>query len=424
MFYLKVVIVTLTGMVLWVAFLGATSLYGWWHEPIAPTGDVQAFAEQARALIEDKIEKNNHGNAALVLIEAGEIAVEYYTSTKAEIDRETLFPTASMSKWITAVGVMKLVEEGKVDLDAPVNDYLRRWKLADTEFSADQVTVRRLLSHTAGLTDGLGFGDYLPDELVPSIEESLASPRASSGKRVIIAPGSMAGEFDYSGGGYLILQLLIEEVSGEDFSDYIQQAIFQPLGMSRSTYEYSAGRHNVSDSYDDTGKKAILYRYAASGATGFSSTAGDLARFAQAHLPGSGVPPPVDQSTLQAMRDPHAALQSIDVWGLGTMLYAPSRSDFVFGHDGGNEPAINSAARINPETGDAFIMLVTGHKNLASTLGFHWVFWQTGLPDYLSIGVMLEEVVVAMILGCVLILALGILFVWRRKAQPSTPSTT
>jgi CubicO group peptidase (beta-lactamase class C family) len=420
-FYLKVVIATLATMALWVIFLGITSLYGWWHKPLAAAGDLPAFAEQAIALIGEK----SRGNAALILIEAGEVVVEHFDSKNMEVDRETLFPTASMSKWITAVGVMRLVEEGKVDLDTPVNDYLSRWKLSDAEFPADQVTVGRLLSHTSGLTDGLGFGDYEPDEVVPSIDDSLINPRASSGVAVTIAAGQIPGEFEYSGGGYLILELLVEEVSGQDFATYIQQEIFQPLGMSRSTYQYLGAMDNVSDSYDEFGERATLYRYAAKGATSFSTTSGDLVRFVQAQLPGFVGQAPLSEVTRQAMREPQASLFGIDIWGLGTILYAPtSGGDFVFGHDGGNEPAINSAARINPETGDAFIMLVSGHKNLASTLGFHWVFWQTGLPDFRSIGVMLEGVVSAMIVGCLLILALGIFFVWRRKAHASATSPT
>ena len=86
------------------------------------------------------------------------------------------------------------------------------------------------------------------------------------------------------------------------------------------------------------------------------------------------------------MREPHATSRGIEVWGLGTILYAPSASeDFVFGHDGANEPAYSATVRVNPDSGDGIVVLSTGSQTLASALGAHWVFWQTGLPDFFSI---------------------------------------
>jgi CubicO group peptidase (beta-lactamase class C family) len=170
------------------------------------------------------------------MIEDGKLNREYYSSANDLIDKDTVFSTASMSKWLTAVGVMKLVENGELDLDTPIADELTRWSLPASEFDNNEVTTRRLLSHTAGLNDGLGFGDYRPEEPVPTLEQSLAKPRASTERDVNMAvqlpPGS---EFIYSGGGYLILQLLVEEVSGIPFEDFIQKEIFDILPMDRST---------------------------------------------------------------------------------------------------------------------------------------------------------------------------------------------
>ncbi len=76
----------------------------------------------------------------------------------------------------------------------------------------------------------------------------------------------------------------------------------------------------------------------------------------------------------------------VDIWGLGTVLYAPTdHGGHIFGHDGANEPAISATVRINPKTEDAIIVLATGSRALASQLGAEWVFWQTGLPDILTI---------------------------------------
>ena len=142
----------------------------------------------------------------MILIEDGLIVRRFY---KGGVDKDTLFPTASFSKWITALAVMSLVEKDLVDLDSPVSSYLTRWQLPNSEFDNKGVTVRRLLSHTAGLTDGLGFGDYHSGEVLPSTVAELSNPRASNKEDVTIMVGREPGsEFLYSGGGYLILQLL------------------------------------------------------------------------------------------------------------------------------------------------------------------------------------------------------------------------
>lgn len=410
MSYAKIVVVTLLALGLWAAVVLVGALFGWWRQPVAPTGDAQAFMHAAI----DMIEEGNRGNTALVLIEDGAIWGEHYSTSADPLDRNTVFSTASASKWITAWGVMKLVEERKLDLDRPVEDYLTRWHLPPSQFDNRGVTARRLLSHTAGLTDGLGFGDYQPDEVLPTLEQSLANPRASSGESVAIAVGIEPGsEWQYSGGGYLILELLVEEVSGETFEAFIQHAILQPLGMTRSGYRYLGDVESSSKSYDQEGRPATTYRYASKAATAFTTSAGDMARFVLAQFPVV-TDKPLAQATIDAMREPHATLHGIDVWGLGTILYAPVASgDFIFGHDGANEPATSASVRINPDTGDGIIVLVTGSQTLPSVLGSHWVFWQTGLPDFLSIPGEIQRVVPVLLGGALVILLVAIFIAWR-----------
>src|SRR5690606_13490766 len=103
-------------------------------------------------------------------------------------------------------------------------------------------------------------------------------------------------------------------------------------------------------------------------------------------------------------------------WGLGTVLYAPTDGgDFVFGHDGVNEPAVNASVRVNPDTGDAIVVLVTGSQTLASELGGHWVFWQTGLPDFFSIPGEIRRVVPALLGGALLIVLVAFAAARRRR---------
>jgi len=309
---------------------------------------------------------------------------------------------------------MTLAEDNLIDLDSAVSRYLTRWQLPDSEFDNDQVTIRRLLSHTAGLTDRLGFGDYRFEEDIPILEEELRHPRASSGTDVAIAVGIEPGaEFLYSGGGYLMLQLLVEEVSGLRFEDYIQSKIFDPLEMDRSTYTSINETDNVSSSYELDGTVAQSFKYASAAATGLASSSSDLAKLAKAILSaddGALLKP----STIEAMREPHGFVLGAGIWGLGTILYAPSsKSDYVFGHDGSNDPAINSTVRLNPDTSDGIVLLVSGHPSLASNIASEWVLWQTGYPDFLQTERALKSGVIPFLVGSAFLLFA--IFLWSRK---------
>ncbi|MEM1205405.1 MAG: serine hydrolase domain-containing protein, partial [Acidobacteriota bacterium] len=407
MHYLKIALLTLAALVLWTVLVVYGALDGWWLRSMAPAGDATAFMDAAI----ERIERDGRGNLALVLIEDGEVFDEHFAFQDQEIDRDTLFPTASLSKWITAWVVLGLAQDGRLDLDRPVSTYLTRWSLPPSDFDNDGVTGRTLLSHTAGLADGLGFGDYLPGETVPSVEASLANPRASSGEEVAIAvarpPGS---EWQYSGGGYLILELLVEEITGQSFEDHVRSAFLDPLGMSRSTYDDLDGLDNVTVPYDAEGRAVTHNSYASKAATGLASTAADLTTLVLAQLndPAS-LPGGLDGETVRAMREPHGRSFGADIWGLGTILYAPTGDgDHVYGHDGQNEPAVNAAVRIHPGSRDGILVLTSGRPSMATDLGFEWVAWQTGLPDVLGFGGVIEEAIRIVLGGGVVILVLGV----------------
>lgn len=412
---LKPVGLALLAVFVWCVVLTGGALFGWWKQAIAPADDAQAFVQAAIRLID----AGNRGNTAVVLIEHGVVSTEYYSTVADPIDRDTVFATASLSKWITALAVMKLVQQGKLDLDRPVEDYLTRWRLPESAFSSRDVTTRRLLSHRAGLVDGLGFGDYRLDETLPTLEQSLSNPRTSDGRpaatiRVGVEPGS---EFRYSGGGYLLLELLVEEISGVRFEAFVQREIFEPLGMQRSGYGDLASITRSAKSYYPDGQPAPIYHYASKAATGLGTSANDLAILARATL-GSIEDGPLTMETVASMRVAEASSMGVGIWGLGTILYAPTDDgDMVFGHDGVNEPAISATVRINPDTADAIVVLATGSKTLASQLGGEWVFWQTGLPDTLSIPAEIRRVMPWLIGGVSGIVLVTTIVVWRSRRR-------
>jgi CubicO group peptidase (beta-lactamase class C family) len=421
--FLLVLLSSIVGLVLWTALVVIGTLDGWLHESLAPVGDVRAFMDAAV----DEIDANRRGNVAFVLIEDGQKYDEYFASVGEPVDGDTLFQVASLSKWITAFGVMALVEEGKLDLDVPVSNYLTRWELPDSQYDNNGVTVRRLLSHTAGLTDGLGYAGFAPGTDVQALEDSLtraadASPGADGRVRVGHAPGTT---WQYSGGGYTLLQLLIEEVTDGTFESYLQRAVFKPLGMSRSTFQIDENNtSNLAVLYDVDGTPAVHYRFTSLAATSLYTTTSDLTRFIQAHLPGPNGEPVgrgvVKAETLKQMRQPHASQMGFDIWGLGTILYAPNDAGFVVGHDGNNEPAINTAARLNPETGDGIVILETGNELLATTLAGEWVFWQTGKRDFLMVTLAVNRTITMIVAGWVVILLAGFLIGWRLRRAGKT----
>ncbi len=421
-----IVLCTVLALAVWTAVVVAGALEGWWRQRLAPSGDTRAFMDAAIA----EIDRTRRGNVAFVLIEDGQVFDEHFTSAGQPVDRDTLFQVASMSKWITAWGVMTLVEAGRLDLDAPVSTYLTRWSLPTSAFDNGGVTVRRLLSHTAGLTDGLGYGGFAPGQLVQPIVASLtraadASPGADGAVRVGIEPGSA---FKYSGGGYTLLQLIIEEVSGQSFNDYMRGAVFVPLGMTRSTYNLEdASTTNVAEFYDVDGTPAIHYRFTSLAATSLYTSAADVTRFIQAHAIGSSGEPAgrgvLAPRTLEEMRRPHASQLGADIWGLGTMLYAGNNAGgFVIGHDGNNDPAINTAARLDPATGNGVVVLETGNRLLATTMAGEWLFWRTGNVDFLTLTIEAESLLEVLAAGWIAILLAAAIVGWRSRRAAARSS--
>ncbi len=148
----------------------------------------------------------------------------------------TLFAAASISKPVTAMGVLKLVDEGKINLDVDVNQYLKRWKIPENQFTAQKkVTVRELLSHTSGIGTHNG-AIYDPSQPLPTIIQVLngEKPAKTVPVRVEAVPGS---KFAYSNGGYLVLYLLVEDVSEEPFAKFMEQNVLKPIGMNDSTFD-------------------------------------------------------------------------------------------------------------------------------------------------------------------------------------------
>lgn len=401
---------TLLVALVWAGAAGYGALAGWWRGPIAKRGDAAAFAAAATRMIDGRM----RGNAAFVLVERGQVVAQVYRSRGTAVGPHTKFQVASLSKWLTAFGVMRLVEAGRLDLDAPVSRYLTRWRLPPSAYDNRQVTVRRLLSHTAGLTDDLGFGGFAPGVPVQPLEGALThAADASPGKDGRVRVGQAPGSFRYSGGGYALLELLIEEAAGERFEAYMDRRVFGPLGLDDTSFSPPAEGADVAQSFDTGGRATPLQRFSAPAAAGLYTSAADMVRLLQAQRPGPQGEPigrgVLSARSLERMRRPEASQYGAAIWGLGTILYAPNnRGGFIVGHDGSNTPAINTAVRLDPATGDGIVLLETGDERLATRLAGEWVFWKTGHVDLFLFPAELARVTPPLIGGLALILLGGL----------------
>jgi CubicO group peptidase (beta-lactamase class C family) len=178
---------------------------------------------------------------SIALIDQGEVAwARGYGVLEAGGDElvtdETIFQAGSISKPVAAMTALHLVEAGLLDLDADVNEAMRSWQVPENEHTqVHKVTLRGLLSHTAGVTIS-GFRGYPSDAQLPTLQQILDGepPANSDPVRVMQTPGT---GFSYSGGGYVLVQQLIEDVTGRPFAALAQELIFDKLGMANSTFE-------------------------------------------------------------------------------------------------------------------------------------------------------------------------------------------
>ncbi|MCP9770613.1 class A beta-lactamase-related serine hydrolase [Lacihabitans sp. LS3-19] len=408
--------------ILWIGLSFYGTLKGWWHKPFTDSNDPKLFSKA----VNQQIEKEFVGNFAMANIKEGEVEKELFYSKNKKVDKNTIFQVSSLSKIVSSVGILKLVELGKINLDTPVNQYLTRWQLPPSEFDNEEVTVRKLLSHTAGLTDGLGYNGFRNKDSTQTLEQSLTKAKdvdeGESGEvKVGIEPGS---KWKYSGGGFTILQLLVEETSGQTFNDFMKDSLFTPLKMTSSSYILNDSLKNrLCEFYNSDKSIAPHFYYTSLAATSLYTSLSDLEIFFKLYLKGSNNEPigrgKISPESLKLMRKSHWDSMGEKIYGLGTMLYIDIENDEdIFGHDGKSTPPINTAIRINPISGDGIIVLETGNPNLATRIASDWVFLETGKTDTLLFTMLLEKMTTIIIIGlfiiCILIIGTGI---WRKKRK-------
>jgi len=195
---------------------------------------------------------------------------------------QTLFQAASISKSINSLGILKLVEEGKLELDNDINKYLKDWKFPyDSVSKGKKITIANLLNHTAGLSIG-GFAGYKKGTKLPTTIETLdgLKPSNSNAVRSVFEPGL---KYQYSGGGITITQLILENVTGEKYEDYMKKNVLAPLKMDNSSFNQPPAKENenlLATGYNmDKEVEGKYHIYPEKAAAGLWTNPTDLAKY-------------------------------------------------------------------------------------------------------------------------------------------------
>jgi len=194
------------------------------------------------------------------------------------VETNTLFQAASISKPVTAMAAMRLVDEHRLSLDDDINTILKSWHVP-----GHAVTPRSLMSHTSGADDGFGFPGYDPSAPRPTLVQILdGKPPSNVGPVLFTRPPYQA--YKYSGGGVTIMQLALMDLVGKPFAEFMRSTVLDPLGMGDSSYEQplpAALASRAARAHDGEGKSmgGSWHVYPEQAAAGLWTTPGDLARF-------------------------------------------------------------------------------------------------------------------------------------------------
>lgn len=325
--------------------------------------------EDNTASVADRMAFHNVPGMAFALIDDGRVAwtagYGVLEAGSAEpVTPETLFQAASVAKPVVASAVMRMHREGVVDLDADVQEYLLDYRLPDGAQSTENpVTLRKLLSHTAGLTPG-GYVGYGPGDPLPGDLEILRGlpPSNSPPVEVESPPGSNVA---YSGGGYTLVELLVQDVTGTGFTAAMDRWILDPVGMASSTFaqplpaerSHQAATGHLADGSPLPGRWRIHPEQAAAG---LWTTVRDLALFAvkvrQAYLRGT--------DALDSLSAMELLTEQLDGEGVGFVVESDDGETVAFSHAGGNM-GYRAYITVHIPSGNGAVFMTNGDQGMA-----------------------------------------------------------
>ncbi len=279
---------------------------------------------------------------------------------KKKVDPKTRFQAASISKSLNSMGQLKLVQQGKVDGEADINNYLKSWKFPyDSLTGSKKINLFQLLSHTAGL-DIHGFPGYKRTAAMPTLPQILNGEKPANTKKVhsLFAAGT---KFKYSGGGTTVSQQLLMDVTGQDYASFMDKEVLKPLGMKHSSYQQPpTDTAQLATGYYENGTpvKGKYHVYPEQAAAGFWTTPSDLALYiieCQLALIGKSKKV-LNQEMMQRRMTPYIDSNA----ALGVFIEQKGARKF-FNHNGGNE-AFLCTSYGSLTGGDGVVIMINGQN--------------------------------------------------------------
>ncbi len=292
------------------------------------------------------------GNAA----NAEPVQSEHTAETTASQDR--IYCIASVSKMYSALAVMQLVDEGKIELDAPVTKYLPDFKMNDERYK--DVTVRMLMNHTSGISLGLPTNHYLYDDVDSFVHDNTLD--IVSGARFKADPGEYAS---YNNMGFELMEHIVENVTGMSYTDYVRNNIASKIGADHTGTAWSLYAGDTGDSQVSLyrGFLPIEYPYEmAAGTGGIYATASDVANFGSAFFTGNDVLLSDEAKTQMSTRwNDDAKYESYGLgWDFVEQVKYEKENIKVMGK-GGDLPYMNSSLLVAPDEQISIAVLTAGN---------------------------------------------------------------
>lgn len=256
---------------------------------------------------------------------------------KRPVTTNTRFQAASISKSLNSLGILKLVQQSRIGLEADINNYLKSWKFPyDTVAKNKTISVASLLSHTAGLSVH-GFAGYKTTDSIPTIIQILNGVRPANSRsiRSIFSPGT---KFQYSGGGTTISQLILTDVTGRRYEEFMQKEVLNPIGMTNSffTQPPPAATKELATAYTNgEAVKGKYHVYPEQAAAGLWTTPTDLAKYiieCQLTYEGKSPGKVINREMMIKRMTPY-----IDSSAALGIFIRKAGNDRYFNHNGGNE---------------------------------------------------------------------------------------
>ena len=342
----------------------------------------------AGMLLADRMKHYNVPGVSIAFFENGRIAwTRAYgfadIAGARRVTSDTLFQSASISKPAAALAVLRLVQEGKLNLDEDVNLKLRSWKIPENEFTKqEKVTLRRILSHSAGMNNRR-FPGYASDEALPTTVQILNGEKPANTEpiRVDTVPGTI---WRYSGGGYVAMQLLLSDVTHTPVPQLLDQMVLRPIGMTRSTFEEPLPKRwwdSAATPYreDGTPVKGGWHTYPEITPAALWSTPSDIARMAiEVQNEYAGKSNKILSSEMIHQMLSHQK----DDWGLGFALESPGHK-LRFSHGGSNEGFRCTLQAYTEAPGQGIVIMTNGDQgwNLLHEI-LRAVSREYGWPDF------------------------------------------